>query len=98
MFTNNVEKVPEFEFKTVETVIHKSQIYTRPLPPPKKKKKIKDGKMESLGFRAASFLISGEWGFAVPFYSVQEWRKSWIFLFHSEIMKLGCFLISFGFC
>ena len=33
MFTNNVEKVPEFEFKTVETVIHKSQIYTRPLPP-----------------------------------------------------------------
>ena len=39
MFTNNVEKVPEFEFKTVETVIHKSQIYTRPLPPPQKKKK-----------------------------------------------------------
>ena len=40
MFTNNVEKVPEFEFKTVETVIHKSQIYTRgPPPPPQKKKK-----------------------------------------------------------
>ena len=40
--------------------------------PPPPKKKIKDGKMESLGFRAASFLISGEWGFAVPFHSVQE--------------------------
>ena len=37
MFTNNVEKVPEFEFETVETVIHKSQIYTRPSPPPPQK-------------------------------------------------------------
>ena len=42
MFTNNVEKVPEFEFKTVETVIHNSQIYTRPHPPPQKKKKKKN--------------------------------------------------------
>ena len=40
MFTNNVEKVPEFEFKTVETVIHKSQIYTRPPPPPPPKKNL----------------------------------------------------------
>ena len=50
MFTNNVEKVPEFEFKTVETVIHKSQIYTRPLPPPPKKKKLRMGKWRALAF------------------------------------------------
>ena len=54
--------------------------------------------MESLGFHAASFLFSGGKGFAVPFYSIQDRRKSWIFLLYSEIMKPNSLLISFGFC
>ena len=41
------------------------------LPPPE----IEDGKMARFGFCAASSLIlvgGGGWGFAVPFYSVQD--------------------------
>ena len=37
-------------------------------PPPQ----IKDGKMVRFGFCVASSLLWGEWGFAVPFYSVQD--------------------------
>ena len=40
-----------------------------PLPPPPQ---IKDGKMARFGFSAASSLIWGGWGFAVPFYFVQD--------------------------
>ena len=43
-----------------------------PLPPPR----IKDRKMVRFGFCAASSLICGGWGFAVPFYSVQDCSKS----------------------
>ena len=43
-----------------------------PPPPPS----IKDGKLARFGFCAASSLIWGGWGFAVPFYSVQECRCS----------------------
>ena len=43
-----------------------------PLSPPR----IKDRKMVRFGFCAASSLIWWGWGFAVPFYSVQDCSKS----------------------
>ena len=48
-------------------------LYPAPSPPPP----IKDGKLARFGFCAASSLIcGGGWGFAVPFYSVQDCRCS----------------------
>ena len=50
-------------------------LYPPPSPPPP----IKDGKLARFGFCAASSLIcggGGGWGFAVPFYSVQDCRCS----------------------
>ena len=49
-------------------------LYPPPSPPPP----IKEGKLARFGFWAASSLIGGGggWGFAVPFYSVQDCRCS----------------------
>ena len=42
------------------------------LKPPSPHPQIKDRKMACFGFCAASSLLWGGWGFAVPFYSVQD--------------------------
>ena len=42
------------------------------VPPPSTQ--VRDGTMARFGFCAASSLICGGWGFAVPFYSVQDCR------------------------
>ena len=48
-------------------------------PPPQ----IKDGKMARFGFCAASSLLWGGWGFAVPFYSVQDCLRASTSVTHS---------------
>ena len=53
----------------------------------------KDGKMARFGFCAASSLIwGGGWGFAVPFYSIQDCRCSASF---TLVPKFEPFLFSF---
>ena len=47
--------------------------------------KTKNGKMARFGFCAASSLIWGGWGFAVPFYSVQDCRSRSVYFASSSI-------------
>ena len=52
-------------------------------PPPQ----IKDGKMARFGFCAASSLLWGGWGFAVPFYSVQDCLRASTSVTHSVMYR-----------
>ena len=50
------------------------KINGKPRPPTLPKSRM--GKWRVFALRAASSLICGGWGFAVPFYFVQDWRPS----------------------
>ena len=72
------------DLDTFETILDKKRENLDPPPPPKSRM----GKWRVFALRAPSSLIWGGWGFAVPFYFVQDCLKASTGVTHSVMIAI----------